>query len=167
MVIQSIKKKHISNSIFFDIDENSKKNIDLPHMLVEIEDWNKIVSSMGINNKDEIIIYDNSDVLSACRCWYNFIYFGHDPKLVSVLNGGLRKWKQESKKISNEVVKFSKTNYIGRELISLVKDKYKIHLNISDNFYDHKNLSLNEYCKVFDGQFYLMYFKNENQNCNN
>ena len=47
-----------------------------------------------------------------------------------MLNGGLRKWKQESKKISNEVVRFSKTNYIGRELISLVKDKYKIDLNI-------------------------------------
>ena len=67
------KIKHIPNSIFFDLDKNSKKKTDLPHMLVELGEWEEIVSKMGINNDDEIIIYDNSDVLSACRCWYNFI----------------------------------------------------------------------------------------------
>ena len=38
---------------------------------------------MGINNDDKIVIYDNSDVISSCRCWYNLIYFGHNPKLVT------------------------------------------------------------------------------------
>ena len=69
-------------------------------MLVDKQDWEKIVSKMGIENNDKIIIYDNSDVISACRCWYNFIYFGHNPKLVHVLNGGLKKWIKE-KKITN------------------------------------------------------------------
>ena len=49
-----------------------------------------------------------------------------------MLNGGFRKWKQESKQISNQIVKFSRTNYVGKELTSLVKDKYKIDLNISE-----------------------------------
>ncbi len=66
-------------------DFNSKKNIKLPHMLVDINSLEEIVSKMGIKKNDEIIIYDNSDVLSACRCWFNFIYFGHNPKLVHVL----------------------------------------------------------------------------------
>ena len=129
---EEFKNEHIPNAIFFDLDKNSKNNTDLPHMLPSLDNWNKIVSNLGISKDDQIIIYDNSNVISSCRCWYNFIYFGHDPKLVSVLNGGLRKWKQESKKISNEVVRFSKTNYKGKELISLVKDKNKIDLNISE-----------------------------------
>ena len=54
-------------------------------MLVSLSEWEKIVSEMGIENNDQIIIYDNSDVISACRCWYNFIYFGHKPELVKVL----------------------------------------------------------------------------------
>ena len=124
--------EHIPNAIFFDLDKNSKNNTDLPHMLPSLDDWNKIVSNLGISKDDQIIIYDNSNVISSCRCWYNFIYFGHDPKLVSVLDGGLRKWKQENKKISKEVIKFTKTNYEGKELISLVKDKNKIDLNISE-----------------------------------
>ncbi len=127
---EEFNNEHIPNAIFFDLDKNSKNNTDLPHMLPSLDDWNKIVSNLGISKDDQIIIYDNSNVISSCRCWYNFIYFGHDPKLVSVLNGGLRKWKQENKKISKEVIKFTKTNYEGKELISLVKDKNNIDLNI-------------------------------------
>ena len=129
---EEFNNEHIPNAIFFDLDKNSKNNTDLPHMLPSLDDWNKIVSNLGIGKDDQIIIYDNSNVISSCRCWYNFIYFGHDPKLVSVLDGGLRKWKQENKKISKEVIKFTKTNYEGKELISLVKDKNNIDLNISE-----------------------------------
>ena len=86
-------KEHIENAIFFDLEQNSDQNSELPHMLPEKKIWEKIVSSMGISNKDKIVIYDNSDVISSCRCWYTFIYFGHNPKLVHVLDGGLKKWK--------------------------------------------------------------------------
>ena len=32
------EQNHIKNSIFFDLDENSNKNISLPHMLPELQD---------------------------------------------------------------------------------------------------------------------------------
>ena len=63
------QKQHINNTIFFDLDKNSKTDTDLPHMLIDIKSWEKIVSDMGITNEDQIIIYDNSDVISSCRCW--------------------------------------------------------------------------------------------------
>ena len=85
-------KNHIKNSIFFDLDENSNQNISLPHMLPVSQDWEKIVSRLGIKNDDHIIIYDNSEVLSASRCWFTFLYFGHDINLVSVLDGGFKKY---------------------------------------------------------------------------
>ena len=88
---EEYQDQHIENAIFFDLDKNSKTDTDLPHMLTDIKSWENILSDMGILNKDQIIIYDNSDVISSCRCWYNFIYFGHDPDLVHVLDGGLKK----------------------------------------------------------------------------
>ena len=94
---EEYQEQHIENAIFFDLDKNSKTDTDLPHMLTDIKSWEKIVSDMGIRNEDQIIIYDNSDVISSCRCWYNFIYFGHDPNLVHVLDGGLKKWINEKK----------------------------------------------------------------------
>ena len=56
---EEYKVNHIPKAIFFDLDLNSKKNIKLPHMLVDMNDWEEIVSKMGIKKNDEIIIYDN------------------------------------------------------------------------------------------------------------
>ena len=124
-------KSHIENAKFFDLDKNSDQKTDLPHMLTNYKEWEEIVSKMGIANDDEIVIYDNSDVLSSCRCWYNFIYFGHSNKLVHVLNGGLKKWKLEEKPITTKVFKTRTTKYIASERKNLVKNKSQINKNIT------------------------------------
>ena len=124
-------KEHIPGSIFFDLDKYSDTNTDLPHMLPGLNNWEKIISNLGINNNDRIIIYDNSDVLSSCRCWYNFIYFGHNPNLVSILDGGLKKWNLEGKVVNNNITKIEKSNYKGQENKNLVKNKNQINSNIS------------------------------------
>ncbi len=129
---EEYKKQHIPNSIFFDLDKNSKKNTDLPHMIVEIDEWEKIISKMGISQNDKIVIYDNSDVISSCRCWFNFIYFGHDPNLVHVLNGGLKKWIDEKRDISDKVTNEGLSIYKALEKKDLVKNKECIDKNISD-----------------------------------
>ena len=85
---------------------------------------------MGISNKDRIIIYDNSEVLSSCRCWYNFIYFGHDKHLVSVLDGGLKKWLIENRKTTNEKITLNKSIYKVTENKSLVKNIIEVNENI-------------------------------------
>ena len=127
------EEQHIENAIFFDLDKNSKTDTDLPHMLTDIKSWEKILSSMGIKNEDQIIIYDNSDIISSCRCWYNFIYFGHDPSLVHVLDGGLKKWIKEKKSTVNDLTKTISSNYIANEKKELVKNKKQIDENINVN----------------------------------
>jgi len=126
-------KEHIPNAIFFDLDKNSKINTDLPHMLTDTKSWEKIMADMGIENKDEIVVYDNSDVISSCRCWYNLIYFGHDPKLVHVLDGGLKKWKKENKTINNKKVTNETSVYSCKENTEMVKNKKQIDENIDKN----------------------------------
>ena len=133
---EEYKKNHIPKSIFFDLDKNSKKETDLPHMLVSLDQWEKIVSEMGIDNNDKIVIYDNSDVVSACRCWYNFIYFGHKPELIKVLNGGFNKWVIENKVTDTEIPIIIKTKYKAKELKNLVKNKREIDENIIDKQFD-------------------------------
>ena len=122
--------EHIENTIFFDLDKNSDQDTNLPHMLPSKKNWEKIISLTGISNNDKIVIYDNSDVISSCRGWYNFIYFGHDPKLVQVLDGGLKKWKSEKKPITSDTTKIKVSNYIAKEKEELVKNKNQIDQNI-------------------------------------
>ena len=129
--LEEYNKDHIPNAIFFDLDKNSKINTDLPHMLTDIKSWEKIMGDMGIENKDEIVVYDNSDVISSCRCWYNLIYFGHNPKLVHVLDGGFKKWKKENKITNNKEVIIRTSVYLCKENTELVKNKKQIDENIN------------------------------------
>ena len=128
--LEEYDKEHIPNATFFDLDKNSKLDTDLPHMLTDPRSWEKIMSNMGISNNDRIVIYDNSDVISSCRCWYNLIYYGHDPKLVHVLNGGLKKWKKENKITNNKEVIIKTSIYSCKENKELVKNKKQINENI-------------------------------------
>ena len=122
--------EHIKNAIYFDLDKNSESNTDLPHMMPNKNTWENILSSIGISNKDEIVIYDNSDLFSSCRCWFSFIYFGHNQNLVHVLDGGFKKWKLENRKISNKKNKVIKTKYKASENDMLIKTKKQIDENI-------------------------------------
>ena len=132
---EEYKVRHIPNAIFFDLDNNSRRDTDLPHMLVNRINWEELVSKIGIGNKDKIVIYDNSDVISSCRCWFNFIYFGHDPKLVHILNGGLNKWIKEKRKVTNNLPNIHISKYKSFENKQLVKDKIFIDKNISKKIF--------------------------------
>ena len=127
---------HIKNSTFFDIDANSNQNSPLPHMLTTKKEWEKILSEFGINNSDHVVIYDYSDVISSCRIWYNFLYFGHDSNLISILDGGLKKWLHEKRSTYKEIKIFEYSKYNATENSSLVLNKNQINSNIKDKIFE-------------------------------
>jgi len=130
--IEEYNKEHIENAIFFDLDKNSNQRKDLPHghFLPSAGEHEKVVSEMGILNNDRIIIYCYSDLISSCRAWFQFIYFGHDPKLVSVLNGGMKKWKLEDRKVTNQKTEIIPSKYKANENKNMIKIKSQIVENI-------------------------------------
>ena len=130
--IEEYNNEHIENSIFFDLDKNSSEKKKLPHrhFLPSIVSHVKSISEMGILNTDRIVIYCYSDLISSCRAWFQFLYFGHDPKLVSVLNGGMKKWKLENKKVTNLKTKIFPSKYFASENKNMIKIKSQIDENI-------------------------------------
>tara|TARA_Y100000590_G_scaffold243973_1_gene274221 strand:- start:384 stop:1199 length:816 start_codon:yes stop_codon:yes gene_type:complete len=130
--IEEYNQEHIENAIFFDLDKNSNQAKNLPHghFLPSIMDHEKNISEMGILNTDRIIIYCYSDLISSCRAWFQFLYFGHNPELVSVLNGGMKKWKLECRKITNLKTKIIPSKYKAHENKKMIKIKSQIDNNI-------------------------------------
>ena len=85
---------HIPSARFFDLDKTSDQNTTLPHMLPSAADFAFAMQQLGISSSTHVIAHDSYGLFSAARCWWMFKVFGHDK--VSVLDGGLKKWRAEN-----------------------------------------------------------------------
>ena len=119
------EEKHIKGAMFWDVDEHSDKDSPFPHMMSNSDYWTRMLWSFGIQNDDHIIVYDYSDIYSACRLWFALKYFGHQK--VSVLDGGMKKWLKENRptnnKVNEDLGKFSSIDKLNP------KNKYKVSEN--------------------------------------
>ena len=100
---ENYKKGHIPGAQFFDIDLCCSES-KYEHMLPTPSQFEEYVGSLGIDNDTHVVIYnDHPDfaLFSAPRVWWTFRLFGHDA--VSLLEGGLRRWKDEQYKLMSGV----------------------------------------------------------------
>ncbi len=90
--------EHIEGAQYFDIDAIADKSNPLPHMLPSAEQFAAQVGQMGIGNDTHVVVYDSEGMYSSGRVWWMFRTMGHEN--VSVVNGGLKKWKAEGRPVS-------------------------------------------------------------------
>ena len=113
--------EHIPGAIFFDIDEIADTNSPLPHMLPSPEKFSSRMRKMGIGDGQRIVVYDRHGMFSAPRVWWMFRVMGADE--VSVLNGGLPKWKSEGRPLMmGEPSARTPRHFTSRRNLDLVRD---------------------------------------------
>ena len=123
--------EHIPGAIFFDIDEIADTKSSLPHMLPPPEKFSSRMRSMGIGDGSRIVIYDSAGLFSAARVWWTFRVMGVDD--VSVLNGGLPKWKAEGRPIeSGQPIGRTTRHFTARRNLDLVRDVSDIKALLKD-----------------------------------
>jgi thiosulfate/3-mercaptopyruvate sulfurtransferase len=86
---------HIPGAVRFDIDAVSDHSQDLPHMVPTREQFAHDAGALGIAETDTIVVYDGFGMFSSPRVWWTFRLFGAEK--VFVVEGGLPKWKAESR----------------------------------------------------------------------
>ena len=106
-------KKHIHNAVFFDINNIADPNNYLPHMIPSKELFSEMMSDLGLNNEDDVVIYDNSPFLSSARAWFLFRYFGFEN--ISILPGGLKNWINSGGKVTDKITSIFKGNFIAKK----------------------------------------------------
>jgi len=90
---------HIPGAVFFDVDAVSDHANPLPHMFPSAEQFGRDVGALGIGNEDMVVIYDSGGWVAGPRAWWMFLSFGH--RNVRVLDGGLKKWVAEGRKVES------------------------------------------------------------------
>jgi len=120
---------HIPGAVFFDVDANSDLRSPLPHMLPTETEFSERMGSLGLNDSDELVVYDGSGVnLSAPRVWWMFRIFGHHQ--VAALDGGIGKWRREHRPIEEGVVTLPSGRFTARLDRHRVRDLLAVRSNI-------------------------------------
>jgi thiosulfate/3-mercaptopyruvate sulfurtransferase len=122
---------HIPGAIFFDLDASSEAGTPLPHMLPSAAAFAARMSSLGLNDGDDLVIYDGSGTnLSAARVWWTFRVFGHEQ--VAVLDGGIGKWLAEKRPIDHGMVTLPPGRFSARFNRGAVRDLAAIQANLAN-----------------------------------
>jgi thiosulfate/3-mercaptopyruvate sulfurtransferase len=90
---------HIPSAQFFDIDQIADTESSLPHMAPTAARFERLIGALGVHNGDRVVFYDQKGIFSAARGWWLMRLFGH--AAVAVLDGGLPKWRRESRPIAS------------------------------------------------------------------
>jgi thiosulfate/3-mercaptopyruvate sulfurtransferase len=123
--------EQIPGAIFFDIDEIADTNASSPHMLPSPEKFSSRMRKMGIGDGQRIVVYDRQGMFSAPRVWWMLRVMGVED--VSVLNGGLPKWKAEGRPLMmGEPALRTTRHFTARRNLDLVRDVDDIKSLIKD-----------------------------------
>jgi thiosulfate/3-mercaptopyruvate sulfurtransferase len=123
---------HIPGAVFFDIDDVAEPGTSLPHMIPSPARFAEKMTERGIGHEDKVIVYDANGLSSAGRAWWMLRLFGHDK--VALLDGGLPKWKAESRVLETAAPTVPERRFRARFDSDLVRGKATLLANVSSHW---------------------------------
>jgi thiosulfate/3-mercaptopyruvate sulfurtransferase len=111
---------HIPRAVFFDIDDLSDEASPLPHMLAPSAKFASRMRRLGLGDGNLIVVYDGAGIYSSPRAWWMLRAMGHTD--VAILDGGLPKWRAESRPVEDMVASSYPRHFTPRQNHSLSRD---------------------------------------------
>ena len=86
------ERGHVPGARFVDTDQDlaGPPGPAGRHPLPPTEAFETAMRRLGVSNGVPVVVYDGRDSMSAARCWWLLVYYGH--RDVRVLDGGLEAW---------------------------------------------------------------------------
>jgi thiosulfate/3-mercaptopyruvate sulfurtransferase len=128
---------HIPGARFADLFvEFSDPNVALPFTRPQVTQFEAAAGRLGITPASHVVIYDALANQWAARLWWVFRSFGH--RKVSVLDGGMRKYRKEGRALEHTLSPFRPANYVVAaekpvvasrdDILSVLHGERKAHL---------------------------------------
>lgn len=103
---------HIPGAAFLDLETLADATSDLPSMLPPPGQFAERLGSLGIGDRDRIVLYDVSHYHTATRAWWMLRTFG--ARDVAILDGGLAKWRAEGRPIASGSEHHARCDFTAR-----------------------------------------------------
>lgn len=128
---QYLVSGHIPGAVFADlIEEFSDPDGAFAFARPDPERFARAAGALGIGRDTLVVVYDGALGQWAARLWWLFRSFGHER--VSVLDGGLRKWMAEGRRLDvGHVTPSPSTGYSVEEVDGYWADKERVHRALS------------------------------------
>ena len=129
---------HIPTSIL--IDWKKDVNDPITRDILNIHDFQTLLQINGINNNTTVILYGDFNNWFAAFAFWVFKYYRYND--VRLLDGGRKKWLEEDRPISKEVVNYPKGNYQLDELIEPNDDIRAFLVQVKNALVSRRNFQL-------------------------
>jgi thiosulfate/3-mercaptopyruvate sulfurtransferase len=109
------RSNHISGAIYAHLNDDLSSEATTTsgrHPLPDMAEFQEKLGSWGIDNKTQVVIYDQSSGGYAGRLWWMLRAMGHTA--VAVLDGGFAKWTAEGLPVEDGVATNPAKNFEGR-----------------------------------------------------
>jgi thiosulfate/3-mercaptopyruvate sulfurtransferase len=142
-----------------EVDYDSKSNYELGHIpysvlidwkkdindpitrdILNINEYEKLLQKIGIENDSTVILYGDFNNWFAAFAFWVFKYYGF--KDVRLLDGGRKKWLEEDREISKEIVKYPKSNFQLSDEFKPVSEIRALLGNVKDSLVSRRSFQL-------------------------
>lgn len=113
---------HVPGAQFLDLASLHDPSSAMPGKIPDAEKLEARLIELGVTRHSRIILYDDSDLRTACRAWFLLRVFGFEA--LAVLDGGLKKWRSEERGLSTSTPNSTPGTSIGlKPRTGLLRDK--------------------------------------------
>jgi thiosulfate/3-mercaptopyruvate sulfurtransferase len=119
---------HIRGARFLDLPTLVDPDSPVPAAVPTANQFAERMQALGVNDGDRIVIYDDSAVKTSARAW--FIARMHGISEVAILDGGLGKWRAESRPLDSGVVETAKGKFTAARGHGTVRFKSDMLVNL-------------------------------------
>ncbi|MCC5933931.1 MAG: sulfurtransferase [Candidatus Cyclonatronum sp.] len=92
---------HIPGAVWFGgIPALVNSTHEVEHFLVDADDFQQLMRTIGVSNSSRIIAYDEGNGLGASRLFYALSLYGHEN--AAIVNGGIAAWKALEMPLEND-----------------------------------------------------------------
>lgn len=101
---------HLPGAVYVDMREDIVNPADPTRgQIMTRAGMSELFSSLGIEQDDTLVLYDNQDNVQAARAYWSFKYYQHPD--VRILNGGTKKWLADGLELTTETVSYPPSSY--------------------------------------------------------
>ena len=115
---------HIPGARFLDLGSLNDPSAALDNTVPTAGQFQQHVRALGVSEGSHVVLYDDSPLKSAARAWYLFTLFGR--RNVSVLDGGLAKWKAEGRPETRDFEEPETGDFTASIRPELLRDKQAV-----------------------------------------